>query len=217
MASFAAGEEMRGDAQRLDGFRDRVAGAHHVADAQAGRELHIDFARAQLGRLVLVVGPQAGVADALPADGVVFAIHVRDGLDGVGARGHVACGSNGKHERLGVARALEMEGLLRGIGAPAFGQLQIDGSFGRVLGVDGDADGQRRTVERQNAGFGFDAHADGGRDDERLVDAAHSVTCASVCTTMPRRMGTPSKVNSAQALSGYGAKERSRQASFAMS
>ena len=40
--------------------------------------------------------------------------------------------------------------------------------------MDGDADGKRRTVEGQKAGFGFYAYADGGSDDERLVDAAYA-------------------------------------------
>ena len=37
-----------------------VAGTHHVADAQARRQLHVDLSRLQSRGPVLVVWPQAG-------------------------------------------------------------------------------------------------------------------------------------------------------------
>ena len=61
---------------------------------------------------------------------------------------------------------------LGGIGAPAVGKLERDGSVGCGLGVDGDADRESTAIERQDAGLRVDADADGGGDDERFVESA---------------------------------------------
>jgi hypothetical protein len=61
---------------------------------------------------------------------------------------------------------------LGGLERPAGGEFELDRALGGGLGVDRDADRQGAAVERQNAGLGIHADADGGRDDQRLVDAA---------------------------------------------
>ena len=76
---------MRGDAHAFHCFGNEIAGTHDVADAQAGRELHIDLAGLKFGGRVLVVGTQARIADAVPAGIVAAPAGLRDGLDGVGA------------------------------------------------------------------------------------------------------------------------------------
>ena len=83
---LVVGEEMRHDAERFDGLGDMIAGSHHVAHAEARLNLHVDFARAELRGLVLVVGKQTGIADTLPTNRVTLIADMRDGLDGVGAR-----------------------------------------------------------------------------------------------------------------------------------
>ena len=89
---FVVGEEMRRDAQRLDGFWNVIARSHYVAHAQPRLHLHVDFARAELRGLVLVVWKQAGIADALPANRIALIANVRDGLDGIGASGDITAG-----------------------------------------------------------------------------------------------------------------------------
>ena len=108
-------------------FRNQVAGAHDVADAESGRELHIDFAGLEFRGCVLVVRAQAGIADAVPAGLVVAAGGMCDRLDGVGA-GLRLGRRNGEQDRIGVAGGLAMELGLCGLGAPAFGELERDGS-----------------------------------------------------------------------------------------
>ena len=53
-------------------------------------------------------------------------------------------------------------------------QLQIHHPIGSALGVDRNADGQRRTIQRKKTGFRLHTHANGGRNDERLVNAARA-------------------------------------------
>ena len=58
---------MRCHAHAFQCVGDKVAGAHDVADAEAGSKLDIDFAGLQFSGGVLVIRPQAGVAYAVPA------------------------------------------------------------------------------------------------------------------------------------------------------
>ena len=97
-----------GDAHAFHCLGNEVARAHDVADAQTGSELHVDFAGLQFGGRVLVVGAQAGVADAVPAGIIAASAGLRDGLDGVGAG---LCGGRGDGEEdgIGIARGLAME------------------------------------------------------------------------------------------------------------
>ena len=73
---------MGGDAESLDRVGNLVAGAHDVADAQAGGQFNIDLAGEQLCRTVEVVGTQAGVTHGLPAGLEGLSGRVGDGLDG---------------------------------------------------------------------------------------------------------------------------------------
>ncbi len=117
----------------------------------------------------MVVRTQAGVADAVPAGIVGVPAGLRDGLDGVGAS---LCGGrrDGEENGLGISRGLAMELRLGGSERQPSGSLSVDRAFGRGLGVDRDANRQCAAVERQDARLGLDADADGGRDDERLVE-----------------------------------------------
>ena len=101
---------------------------------------------------VLVVGTEAGIADAVPAGVIGASGGLSDGLDGVGACLRSGW-SDGEKDRISVSGGLAMEFGLGGIGAPAVGELEGDRAVGCGLGVDGDADGKRAAIERQDAGL----------------------------------------------------------------
>ena len=93
------GEQVRLSAQRFNRLRNQVARAHHVADAQSRRQLHIHLARLQLGWPIEVIWTQSGVAHALPAGLVCAPTGVSDGSNAVRTSlGRVIV--NGKDQRL---------------------------------------------------------------------------------------------------------------------
>ena len=55
---FCFVEDVGLNAQFFNGFRNQIAGAHHVTDAQAGG-VQVHLARLELGRQVLIVGAQS--------------------------------------------------------------------------------------------------------------------------------------------------------------
>jgi len=86
----------------LQGLQGRGRRTHNVGDAQAGGELQVDFAGVEAGGVDLVIGQQAGVANALPAGCVIVASGVGDGLNCVEA-GLSGGRRDAEEERLGVA------------------------------------------------------------------------------------------------------------------
>jgi len=171
LGQLGGGEQVGCEAEAFKGIGDEVAGAHDVGDAEAGGELEVYFTGVEAGGADLVIGQQAGVADALPAGCVFVTGGVGDGLDWIGA-GLSGGGRDAEEERLGVTGGGAMECGLRGIGGPAGGKFQFDRAVGWALGMDGDADGEGGAIGREDAGTGFEAEADGGLDNEGLIDAA---------------------------------------------
>jgi len=60
-------------------LRDEIAGSHHVA-TEGRRDFCVDCA-VRIPRLVLIVGKQAGIADALQPMELVLAVNECHGLD----------------------------------------------------------------------------------------------------------------------------------------
>ena len=107
--------------QFVERFRHRIAGAHHVADAQAGGHLHVHAGGAVGGRRIEIIGTQVGVADC----GESFLVLPSAGFGDGGDRIRLllqAIGEDLEANGLLKTRALDGEWRGRRLRTPAGGQ-----------------------------------------------------------------------------------------------
>jgi hypothetical protein len=154
--STRRGEQVRCDAQGLDGLRNQIAGAHHVADAQPRRQLHIHLAGLQL--LPACTGYRAAVRGSPRSASRSVIVRPPECATALNGPGPPATGtrpsarrrggSNGKEQGRSVSPAPRSQVKLAPLPAPERparrAASSCDRPISRGLRMDRDAHRQRR-------------------------------------------------------------------------